>query len=347
MRMSRDEMVLHLYHYHDSYTLENPLYKTTVIAFMNEMLGEDLSEVGCITARAIFSGSDKGEAIIRAKEPGILAGLREVILLLDNYREYVSYQIAEWDGRKLKDGDSLAGKKEPILFLKGHIITILEIERTILNILQRMSGIATEVHRLQQFIYGCGSKSRLAATRKLQWGRLDKKAFIVGGGLSHRRGLYDAMMIKDTEIDFLNYVPGAKTAEDPAECRMDWILNSIRKCWDERDYSMGIIVEVQTQKEALMVAQVLKSLQGEGYYPCSIMLDNFTPEEITETMEKAKEQGTFDFTLFESSGNIHAEKVREYAKTNVDVISVGRPTHSTDVLDIHMVVKKDGMEGGR
>jgi nicotinate-nucleotide pyrophosphorylase (carboxylating) len=69
------------------------------------------------------------------------------------------------------------------------------------------------------------------------------------------------------------------------------------------------------------------------------MLDNFTPEEVTDTLNKAKEQATYPFTLFESSGNIHGEFIREYARTNVDVISVGRPTHSTDVLDIHMVVK--------
>ena len=340
MRKNREEMTENLYHYRDSYSLRNPLYKTSVIAFMNGMLGEDLSEAGCITARAIFSDKHKGEAVIRTKESGVLAGLSEICLLMDTFRSLISYKVAEKNGHILHDGDKLDGCEEPIITIQGNIITILEIERTVLNILQRMSGIATEVSRLQEMITASGSKSRLAATRKLQWGRLDKRAFIVGGGLSHRRGLYDTMMIKDTEIDFLNFVKDTANYSDPAEKRLNWVVKSIQACWEQRECSMGLIVEVQKPEEALLVSKVLKSLQGEGYYPCSIMLDNFTPDTILETIQKTKEQDTYDFVLFESSGNIHAQRIVDYAKTNVDVISVGRPTHSTDVLDIHMVINK-------
>jgi nicotinate-nucleotide pyrophosphorylase (carboxylating) len=340
MRMNREEMVRNLYHYRDSYSLNNPLYRTTVIAFMNEMLGEDLSEPGCITARAIFSESDEGVAMISSKEEGILAGLKEVCLLMDNYKDRLTYTLAKKNGRLIEDGDALHSNEDPILFLKGNVITILEIERTVLNILQRMGGIATEVRKLQEIIKNCGSRSRLAATRKLQWGRLDKKAFITGGGLSHRRGLYDTMMIKDTEIDFLKFVEMTTQAQTPEQRRQDWVIHCIEKCWLDREQSMGLIVEVQTQDEALAVAAYLVSLQGEGYYPCSIMLDNFSPDEISATLEASMQEGTHDSVLFESSGNIHAERIVEYAKTNVDVISVGRPTHSTDVLDIHMVIQR-------
>ncbi|MDX9752762.1 MAG: hypothetical protein RBU29_02305 [bacterium] len=338
MRMNRKEMAENLYHYRDSYSLNNPLYRTTVIAFMNEMLGEDLSEAGCITARAIFKPTDRGEAVITAKEPGILAGLKEVCLLMDTFQDKMRYRVADENGRLVQDGDMLRGDEQPIVYLTGNAITILEIERTVLNILQRMSGIATEVHELQKMITDSGSISRLAATRKLQWGRLDKKAFITGGGYSHRRGLYDTMMIKDTEIDFLHYVDPVQPGEDAESRRLRWVMQSIERCWEGRHLSMGLIVEVQTQKEALLVAKELNRLQGDGYYPCSIMLDNFTPEEITETLTMCKLNGTYDGVLFESSGNIFARRIVDYAQTNVDVISVGRPTHSTDVLDIHMVV---------
>ncbi|MEW6235283.1 MAG: hypothetical protein AB1656_07840 [Candidatus Omnitrophota bacterium] len=334
--LDRAEMIQNLYHYKDSYTLESPLYKTSVLAFMNGMLGEDLSETGCITAIAIFQRGDKGKAMVSCKQKGVLAGLEETCLLLDNYHSHLAYRIAEKNSRPLRDGDLLDENEDPIFYLEGTIITILEVERTILNILQRMSGIATEVYQQQQKIASCGSHSRLAATRKLQWGRMDKKAFIVGGGLSHRRGLYDTMMIKDTCIDFWNYAEKGGPAHNAEEKRIGWIMESLHRCWEQKQQSKGLIVEVQTPQEALLVSRVLKDYQNGQYYPCAIMLDNFTPQEITAALEQCKKEGTYDWTLFESSGNISGDKIIEYARTGIDVISSGRPTHSTDVLDIHM-----------
>jgi nicotinate-nucleotide pyrophosphorylase (carboxylating) len=338
MMYDRVTLIHNLYHYKDSYTLESPLYKTSVVAFMNAMLGEDLSESGCITALAIFKKHDSGRAMISAKQKGILAGLEEACLLLDNYRSHVTYHLAVKNGRPIKDGDLLDGNEDPILHIEGTITTILEIERTLLNILQRMSGIATEVHTQQQKIFDIGSHTRLAATRKLQWGRMDKKAFMVGGGLSHRRGLYDTMMIKDTEIDFWKYLEKDGSTGNFGSKRIDWILRSIDRCWEQRQNSKGLIVEVQTHEEALVVANRMKDLQNGQYYPCSIMLDNFPPREVHGIVEKCKENGTYDWTLFESSGNIEGDRIVEFARTGIDVISCGRPTHSTDVLDIHMKV---------
>lgn len=338
MLPDRETMVQNLYNYKDSYTLESPLYKTSIIAFMNSMLGEDLSETGCITALAIFRDEDQGKAMISAQQKGILAGLDEACLLLDNYRTHLRYQRAMKQGRPIQDGDPLEANEDPILYIEGRIITILEVERTILNILQRMSGIATEVHEQQEKIRACGSPSRLAATRKLQWGRMDKKAFIVGGGLSHRRGLYNTMMIKDTEIDFWHYLEDGDMDPDSETVRIEWILGSIARCWRQREKSTGLIVEVQTPKEAGIIAHRLKNLQNGHYYPCSIMLDNFSPDQIHQTLEKCREDGTYDWTLFESSGNIRNASILDYARTGVDVISTGTPTHSTNVLDIHMKV---------
>lgn len=335
----RDEMVETLYHYKGRYSLDSPLYKTSVIAFMNEMLGEDLSEAGCITGQAIFSKQDRGEALISAKQEGILAGLEEVCLLLDNNLHHLRYRVAARGDRFLQDGDRLAGNEDPILYLTGSIVTILELERTILNVLQRMSGIATEVYGMQQKISGSGSKSRLAATRKLQWGRMDKRAFIVGGGLSHRRGLYDTMMIKDTEIDFLKFVDAQGESLPPRERRLKWVQHSIECCWAQRARSNGLIVEVQTRQEAVLIAQRLKDLQQGTYYPCSIMLDNFSPDEVRETLRQCREDSTYEWTLFESSGNINDQRLLLYAQTGIDVISSGKPTHSTNVLDIHMIVE--------
>ena len=338
MIRDREAMVQNLYHYKGSYTLDSPIYKTSVIAFMNSMLGEDLSEAGCITARAIFKDGDYGKALISSQEQGVLAGLEESGLLLDNYRTHLTYWLALKDGRPICDGDLLEGNEDPIIYLEGAIITILEVERTLLNILQRMSGIATEVYDRRRKIEACGSHSRLAATRKLQWGRMDKKAFIVGGGLSHRRGLYDTMMIKDTEIDFWAYLSKDRLTEDPASRRLDWVLRSVERCWDNRQNSKGLIVEVVTPDEAVIVAKRLKEMQSGQYYPCSIMLDNFQPVDVFATLERCRQDGIYEWTLFESSGNINGDRIIEFARTGIDVISTGRPTHSTDVLDIHMKV---------
>lgn len=338
MSIDRTTMIQNLYQYSDSYTLDNPLYKTSVIAFMNEMLGEDLRESGCITALAIFDRKDKGRAMISAKQKGILAGLEETCLLLDNFRTHLQYELAIRNGVAIKDGDELQADEDPILFIEGDIITILEVERTILNILQRMSGIASEVHYQQERIYACQSHSRLAATRKLQWARLDKKAFIIGGGLSHRRGLYDTMMIKDTEIDFWHHIEEVHAKVRKENARIRWISESIERCWSHRDKSKGLIVEVETREEAAKVARQLKDLQNGRYYPCAIMLDNFKPKDIITTLDQCRGEGTYEWTLFESSGNITEETIEEYAKTGVDVLSTGKPTHSTNVLDIHMKV---------
>ncbi len=340
MLPDRQAMIENLYHYKDSYTLESPLYKTSVTSFVNQMLGEDLRESGCITAIAIFQPHDNGKAMISSKQKGILAGLEESCLLLDNYRSHVTYHLAIKNGRTIRDGDLLDDNEDPILYLEGTIITILEIERTLLNILQRMSGIATEVYNLQQTILANDSKSRLAATRKLQWGRLDKKAFSVGGGLSHRRGLYDTMMIKDTEIDFWRYFEKEMVSSSYEAKRLEWIMESIHRCWKQRLISKGLIVEVQTQEEALTVARLLKDLQNNQYYPCSIMLDNFTPEMVIQTLDQCQAESTFEWTLFEASGNMHGKRLIQFAKSGIDVISTGNPTHSTNVLDIHMKVLK-------
>ena len=144
------------------------------------------------------------------------------------------------------------------------------------------------------------------------------------------------MMIKDTEIDFWNYLERNKPAN--ASCRLRWMLTCIVRCWEQRTTSNGLIVEVQTQEEAVQAARKLKELQDGNYYPCAIMLDNFKPDEIEVAMKRCIGEGTYEWTLFESSGNIHGDRVLEYARPGVDVISMGQPTHSTNVLDIHMKV---------
>ena len=145
-----------------------------------------------MTSDALIKNSQKAEVIIVAKQDGIVAGLEEVTWLIKGYRlQVIGYRK---DGDKIKRGNK-------ILKLTGHIKTILKLERAILNLLQRMSGIATETARLTKLC----PNVLVCSTRKTPLGLLDKKAVIVGNGGTHRLGLYDWILIKDNHIKCANY----------------------------------------------------------------------------------------------------------------------------------------------
>jgi nicotinate-nucleotide pyrophosphorylase (carboxylating) len=184
-----------------------------------------------------------------------------------------------------------------LLKLNGTIKNILKTERTALNILQRMSGIATETNKLVKKIK---HKSLLCSTRKTQWGLLDKKAVMLGGGGTHRLGLHDFILVKDNHL--------------AATDKINWQKLS-KKFWE---------IEVDSTKQALVFAR---------YNPDAIMLDNFKPQTIKRTIKKLSPQ-----IIFEASGGITESNLFEYAKTGVDVISMGSLTHSTKSLNINLQV---------
>ena len=186
-------------------------------------------------------------------------------------------------------------KGDAIIKLVGGIKTILKLERTILNILQRMSGIATQTAHLVKLC----PHVLICPTRKTQWGLLDKKAVTVGGGGTHRLGLYDWILIKDNHLKISNF-----------EFR---ILN---KFWE---------IEVKNEKE-LKKAIALK--------PDVIMFDNFKPNQIKKLIKILHEK--HPQIIFEASGGINEETIKNYSQTGVDVISLGALTHSTKALDISL-----------
>ena len=267
-------------------------------------LSEDIGD-GDHSSLACISKTETNKAKLVAKEEGIICGIdiaREVYALVDKSIKFTAM---------MKDGDRI--KKGDIIFrVEGSAIGILTSERTALNYMQRLSGIATSTNEYVELIKGTGTK--LLDTRKTtpSMRLFEKYAVKVGGGYNHRIGLYDMIMLKDNHIDFAGGVENAitKTKE---------YLKNVGK-------ELKIEVEVRSMEE---LERVLK-IGGID----RIMLDNFTPELLQKAIERIG--GKYET---ESSGGINKDTILSFAKTGVDFISVGALTHQIKSLDLSLVAQ--------
>jgi nicotinate-nucleotide pyrophosphorylase (carboxylating) len=274
---------------------------------LKQILAEDIGQ-GDVTAGAIIPSGLTVQAVVVAKEAGIIAGIEESIILSECLGLTVKPQVA--DGEEIKS-------KQVIMQISGDAQTILCVERTLLNLLSRMSGIATITRSLTQRLKQANSKAKIAATRKSAPGMLhfDKKAVIIGDGDPHRLHLDDMVLIKDNHIAI---VGSAEEAVKKAKARVS--------------FSKKIEVEVTKATDALKVAEAGADI---------IMLDNFSPKQVKEAVDLLKRAGFFGKVLLEVSGGINSENLLEYAASQVDIISLGELTHSVKALDISLeIIKK-------
>ncbi|MEE9238177.1 MAG: carboxylating nicotinate-nucleotide diphosphorylase [Thermodesulfobacteriota bacterium] len=258
-------------------------------------LEEDLGS-GDVTTDAIFSVDDTCEALIISKEEGIIAG----IPIAERVFQKLAPEVTV--AQKLKDGEHVNPGDE-ILVIKGSIHAVLSGERLSLNLLQRMSGIATATSKYVAAI--SGYRTRILDTRKTAPGLrvLDKYAVSIGGGCNHRFGLYDAVLIKDNHIDFAGNISNA--------------VEIVRS-----KYQSKFKVEVETST----LDEVREALKAGADI---IMLDNMTVEMMEEAVRIINGK-----SITEASGGITLDTVRQIADTGVDFISVGATTHSSPALDI-------------
>ncbi|NJK85946.1 MAG: carboxylating nicotinate-nucleotide diphosphorylase [Bacteroidales bacterium] len=269
--------------------------------FIENTLAEDIGD-GDHTSLACIPLDAKGKARLLAKEDGVLAGVDvavEVFKKLDPSTTF-SFQIP--DGSIVKSGDE-------IFIVSGRTVSILQAERTILNIIQRMSGIATITRKYVQKLEGL--KTKILDTRKTTPGMrfLEKEAVKIGGGTNHRFGLFDMILIKDNHID---YAGGIQQAIKRAN-----------------DYLQKNNKNLNIEIEARSIADV-QTIMLTGNVQ-RIMLDNFS---INQTREAVKLiGGRFEI---ESSGGITYENLRDYAECGVDFISVGALTHHIKSLDFSL-----------
>lgn len=268
-------------------------------------LDEDLQNIGDITSEAIFSESERAKALIKSKDSGIISGCTLIEPLFHLLAKDMVIDVKCQDGDKVENGT-------PICVLEGPIRAILAGERTILNLLQRLSGIATMTSRYVKEI--AHTNTKLLDTRKTTPGlrRLEKAAVAHGGGVNHRFGLFDMVLIKDTHVKHAGGVAQALQKVLPLR---------------ERDASIKIEVEVQS---------FLEFLEAIPFKPDRIMLDNMTTNEMAQCVAY-KNQNSLICEL-EASGNITIATIRKVAETGVDFISSGSLTHSVQALDIHLVI---------
>lgn len=263
------------------------------LAFAEDVGDGDHTTLSTIPADAM------GKQHLLIKEAGILAGVEIARKVFAKFDPELKMTVFIHDGAEVKPGD--------IAFeVEGRVQSLLQTERIMLNIMQRMSGIATTTHRYQQELEGL--RTKVIDTRKTMPGMriLDKEAVKIGGGGNHRIGLFDMILIKDNHVDFAGGIDKAVSAAKEY-CR-------------QSGRELKIEVEVRNTEE---IDQALEAGVDR------IMLDNFTPERTAEAVKRIAGR-----TEIESSGGIKLATLREYGVTGVDFISVGALTHSVKGLDM-------------
>jgi nicotinate-nucleotide pyrophosphorylase (carboxylating) len=272
------------------------MLRADYVELVGHALSEDLGSRGDITSDACVPQTAESRAVFVARAPGVIVGLEVAAYVFEALDPSVSFERLVTDGERVQRGNSIAT-------ISGHSRSILTGERTALNLLGRMSGVATATAELVEAVAGTGA--RISDTRKTMPGlrALDKYAVRMGGGMNHRFGLYDAVMIKDNHLTAAGSIAGAVSAA-------------------RATVSPGVMVEVEVDS-LQQLSQVLETEADR------VLLDNMGPELLRQAVAMVGGRITT-----EASGGVTVEMARELAETGVDIISVGWITHSAPQLDI-------------
>jgi len=269
--------------------------------FIQTALAEDVGD-GDHSALAAIPAEARNRAKLLIKAEGVLAGVALASLIFRQVDEQLTMQVQLADGARVKHGD--------VAFtVEGPARSILTAERLVLNCMQRMSGIATYTAYLTAQL--AGTKARLLDTRKTtpNFRLCEKWAVLIGGGVNHRYGLFDMIMLKDNHVDYAGGVAAALAATH------DYLRRTGRQ--------LPIVLETRT------LAEVQQALDAGGVD--RIMLDNMPPAELREAVALVAGR-----VPLEASGGITEQTIAEVASTGVDYISVGALTHSADILDLSL-----------
>lgn len=264
------------------------------LAFAEDIGDGDHTTLSSIPATAM------GKSKLLIKEAGVLAGVEIAKEIFHRFDPTMKVEVFINDGAEVKPGDI-------VMIVEGKVQSLLQTERLMLNVMQRMSGIATMTRRYVKKLEG--TKTRVLDTRKTTPGMrmLEKEAVKIGGGVNHRIGLFDMILLKDNHVDFAGGI--------------DKAITRAKEYLKEKGKDLKIEIEVRNFDE---LQQVL-NIGGVD----RIMLDNFTPEDTRKAVEIIG--GRYET---ESSGGITFDTLRDYAETGVDFISVGALTHSVKGLDM-------------
>lgn len=275
------------------------LYDEYTIKLIEIAFAEDIGD-GDHTTLCSIPAEAEGQSKLLIKEEGILAGVEVAKSIFNYFDNNLKVDVLIEDGQRVEPGDVA-------FIVSGKIQSLLQTERLVLNVMQRMSGIATTTNTYVERVNG--TKTKILDTRKTTPGMrmLEKQAVKIGGGVNHRIGLFDMILLKDNHVDFAG---GIKKA-----------IEGAKKYLLDNDMNLKIEIEVRNFDELNEVLEV----GGVD----RIMLDNFTPEDTKRAVEYVG--GCVEL---ESSGGITFETIRDYAECGVDYISVGALTHSVKSLDM-------------
>ncbi len=274
----------------------DPLEKFIADALLEDIGEGDHTTLSCIPADAA------GKAVLLIKQEGVIAGIDVACKVFTTFDPALTVEVFIADGSRIKPGDKA-------FIVSGKQQSILQTERLVLNIMQRMSGIATRTAIFVNQVSGTSAK--ILDTRKTTPNMrfLEKEAVRIGGGYNHRMGLYDMILLKDNHID---YAGGIMPALDRT---VEYLNNN--------NLNLNIEIEARTLEDVRKILEHGKANR--------ILLDNFTPELISEAVRLINGQ-----IETEASGGINLENIRDYALTGVDYISVGGLTHQIFSLDMSL-----------
>ena len=273
-----------------------------IVETLKKFLEEDVRS-GDLTTNVTIPEEKTALATIYAREKAVLAGIKEAEAIA--YLTGLTYEVLAFEG-------NWVNPEEPVMRLRGKARTLLTVERLILNIIQRMSGIATKTYRMVSIAREENPKVKIACTRKTTPGFrfFEKRAVVIGGGDPHRYALDDMVLIKNNHITAVGGVHEAVSAAR-----------------DAVSFSKKISCEARTLQEAQ---------EAIGAGADIVLLDNFSPKDVGGVVEVLKSKGLRDNVILEASGGIDEKNVREYARNEIDVISSGSLTHSYDSADFNM-----------
>lgn len=280
--------------------------KEIVDQFITNALAEDVGDGDHTSLSTILPGT-QGKAKLLVKDEGILAGVQLAVEICCVVDSELKLDILLNDGAVVKPGDIA-------FYMHGSVHSILKAERLVLNCMQRMSGIATKTREIVNVLKGYNTK--VLDTRKTTPGMryLEKWAVTIGGGVNHRFGLYDMILIKDNHVDYSGGIANA--------------INNAHQYLKEQNKKLQIEIEVRNLEE---LEEVLKTGGVDR-----ILLDNFKPQVLQQAI--AMNEGRY---ITEASGGITIDNIIDYAACGVDYISIGALTHSVKSLDLSLKAVKE------
>jgi nicotinate-nucleotide pyrophosphorylase (carboxylating) len=277
-----------------------------------DFLRDDIG-TGDMTSNSIFQPDmhARAEIICKAEKPSVVCGLEEACIV---------FEICKCKSKAIVKDGSLIKKGSKVMEIIGNALSIMKAERTALNLIMRMSGIATETKRFTALLKDCSTSVRIASTRKTAPGLrfFDKKAVTMGGGETHRMRLDDMVLIKDNHIS---------------------VVGSVGKAIEHARKKIGKSIKLECE-----VTNLGDAIAAVNAGADRVMLDNFSPTTVARTIDELSRRGIRNKAEIEVSGGIRLQNIMSYAKAKPDIISVGYLTHSPKAVDFSLEVietKKD------